>query len=44
MVEFEIPIIYRRTGIKPSYIMCTDSASIGGEGSTMYLDDLQLRY
>lgn len=50
MVEFEIPIIYHRTDIKPSYIMCTASASIGGdyfvggEGSTMYLDDLQLVY
>ncbi|MDE6333944.1 MAG: PCMD domain-containing protein, partial [Muribaculaceae bacterium] len=50
MVEFEIPIIYRRTDIKPSYIMCTASASIGGdyfvggEGSTMYLDDLRLVY
>lgn len=50
MVPFEITLDYRRTDVKPSYIMCTASASIGGDyfvggnGSTMYLDDLELVY
>lgn len=50
MVEFEIPLNYYRTDIKPTYIMVTASASIGGdyfvggEGSTLWLDDLELVY
>lgn len=50
MVEFEIPITYKRTDVKASYIMCTASASIGGdyfvggENSSMWLDDLELVY
>lgn len=50
MVEFEIPIEYKKLNVKPSYIMCTASASIGGDyfvggtGSTMWLDDLELVY
>ncbi len=50
MVEFEIPLDYNRTDIKPSYIMITASASIGGDyfvggdGSTLWLDDLELVY
>lgn len=50
MVEFEIPITYRRTDVIPSYIMCTASASIGGdyyvggENSTLWIDDLELVY
>jgi hypothetical protein len=50
MVEFEIPLKYNSTTVKPSYIMCTASASIGGDyfvgstGSTMWLDDLELVY
>lgn len=48
--EFEITLTYNRTDVKPSYIMCTASASIGGdyfvggEGSTLWLDDLELVY
>ncbi|MDO4320613.1 MAG: DUF4493 domain-containing protein [Bacteroidales bacterium] len=50
MIEFEIPLTYNRTNVKPTYIMCTASASIGGdyfvggEGSTMWLDDFELIY
>lgn len=50
MVEFEVPLTYRRTDVKPTYILCTASASIGGDyftggnGSTMWLDDLELIY
>ncbi len=50
LVEFEIPITYKRTDVKPSFIICTASASIGGDyfvggsNSTMYLDDLELVY
>lgn len=49
MVEFEIPIETIREG-KVAYIMCTASASKGGDyftggvGSTMWIDDLQLVY
>lgn len=50
LVAFEIPIVYRRQDVKPSYIMMTASSSIGGDyfvggaGSTMWLDDLELVY
>lgn len=50
LIEFEVPITYRRTDIKPAAIMCTMSASIGGdyfvggEGSKMWIDDLELIY
>ena len=50
MVEFEIPLTYNRTDVKPTYIMCTASASIGGDyfvggdGSALWLDDLELVY
>lgn len=50
MAEFEIPLDYRRTDIRPTYILCTASASKGGDyfaggsGSTMWLDDLELIY
>lgn len=50
MVEFEIPLTYRRTDVRPSYIIVTCSASKGGDyfaggnGSTLYLDDFELIY
>lgn len=49
LVEFEVPLVYRRTDVKPSFIICTASASIGGDyfvggPSTMWLDDLELIY
>lgn len=49
LVEFEVPLVYKRTDVKPSYILCTASASIGGDyfvggPSTMWLDDLELIY
>ncbi len=50
MVEFEVPLEYKRTGIRPTYIVLTASASKGGDyftggtGSTMWLDDLELIY
>lgn len=49
MVEFTVPINYNRTDILPSYIVCTASASKGGDyfaggASVMYLDDLELVY
>lgn len=50
MIEFEIPLTYRRTDVIPSNIMCTASASIGGDyfvggrGSKMWIDDLELVY
>ncbi len=50
MVEFEIPLSYRRTDIRPSYIIVTCSASKGGDyfaggnGSILYLDDFELIY
>lgn len=49
-VEFEIALDYKRTDVRPSYIMLVCSASKGGdyfagaEGSTMWVDDLQLVY
>lgn len=49
MVEFEIPIEYRRTDVKVSNIIVVGSASKGGDyfcggASVMNLDDLQLVY
>lgn len=49
LVEFTIPLVYNRMDIKPSYIMCTASASKAGDyftggPSKMYLDDLELVY
>lgn len=50
LVEFEIPIEYFKTDVKAAYIICTISASKGGDyfagaaGSVMYIDDLQLIY
>lgn len=50
MIEFELPLEYYRTDIKPSNIIVVASASrygdyfVGGAGSTMYLDDLELVY
>lgn len=50
LIEFEIPIEYFKTDIKASNIMVTMSASrwgdyfTGGDGSTMWVDDLQLVY
>lgn len=48
--EFNIPLEYRATDRKPTYIVIVASASrygdyfTGGEGSTMYLDDVELLY
>lgn len=50
LVELTIPIVYRRTDVRPSYIILTCSASkagdffTGGSGSTMWLDDVELIY
>lgn len=50
LVEFEIPIEYFKTDVKAAYIVCTISASKGGDyfagagGSVMYIDDLRLIY
>lgn len=50
MIEFTIPLDYRRTDVLPTYIVLTASASKGGDyftggnGSTMWLDDLELIY
>lgn len=50
MIEFEIPIEYFKNDVKPSNIIIVASASrygdyyTGGEGSTMWLDDLELVY
>lgn len=49
MVEFTIELDYRTHDVKPAYILCTASASKGGDyfcggPSTMYLDDLELVY
>ena len=49
-VEFNIPIEYRNLDDKPTHIIVVCSASkygdymVGGDGSTMYLDDLELVY
>lgn len=50
LVEIEIPFDYRRTDTLPSYIMLTASSSkggdyfAGGDGSTMWIDDIELVY
>lgn len=50
LIEVTIPIEYIRQGVKPSNILVVASASIygdyycGGDGSTMYLDDVELIY
>lgn len=50
LVEFTIPLEYKRTDVKPSNIMVTCAASKGGDyftggvGSVMYLDDFELVY
>lgn len=50
LIEFEIPLDYVRTDIKAAHIMVVASSSeqgdyfIGGKGSTMWLDDLELVY
>lgn len=50
LVELVIPIEYRRTDVRPSYIILTCSASkagdffTGGSGSNMWLDDVELIY
>lgn len=50
LVERVIPIDYRRTDVRPSYIIITCSASkagdffTGGSGSNMWLDDVELIY
>lgn len=49
-VEFNIPLIYKSLTEKPSHIIIVCSASkygdymTGGEGSTLWLDDLELIY
>lgn len=50
LIEIEIPIEYYRTDIRPSNIVFVGSASKygdyfnGGEGSTLWLDDIELVY
>ena len=50
MIQITIPLDYRRTDIKPSNILFVASASRygdyfqGGEGSTLYIDDIELVY
>ncbi|MDE6161915.1 MAG: DUF4493 domain-containing protein [Muribaculaceae bacterium] len=49
MVEFTIPLDYKRTDVIPTYILCTASASKGGDyftggPSVMYIDDFELVY
>lgn len=50
MIEFEVPLEYYRTDIRPTYIIVTAAASKGGDyftggtGSTLWLDDLELVY
>ena len=50
MIEFEIPVEYFNTGVKAGHIMVVASSSkqgdyfIGGEGATMWVDDLELVY
>lgn len=49
-VEFNIPLTYYSTTIKPSYLLVVASSSRygdyfhGGAGSTLYLDDFSLEY
>ena len=50
MVQIEIPLNYKKPGVTPSNIIFVASASRygdyfqGGEGSTLYLDDIELVY
>lgn len=50
LIEFEIPLEYFKTDVKAANIMVTMSASkygdyfTGGNGSTMWVDDLELVY
>lgn len=50
LVQVTIPLDYRRTDVRPSNILIVFSASkfgdyfTGGEGSTMYVDDIELVY
>lgn len=50
MIEITIPLDYKRTDIRPTYILLTCAASkggdyfIGGDGSKMWLDDMELVY
>lgn len=49
-VEFTIPLEYRTTSKRPTYIIVSAAASYlgdyftGGEGSTLYLDELSFEY
>lgn len=49
-VKFEIDIKYRNLDIKPTYVLIVASASkygdyfTGGEGSTLYIDEFELKY
>ena len=49
-VPFEFEINYKSTSRKPTYILCVCSASklgdyfTGGNGSVLYVDDLELLY
>lgn len=50
LIEITIPIDYKRTDVRPSNILFVGSASrygdyfSGGEGSTLWLDDIELIY
>lgn len=50
MIPFEIPLIYKRSDLKPTAILVVCSASYwgdyfsGGNGSVMYIDDFTLNY
>lgn len=49
MVEFTIPLDYKLNDVIPTYILCTASASKGGDyftggPSVMYIDDFELVY
>lgn len=50
LIQIEIPINYKRTGVTPSNIIVVASASRygdyfqGGSGSVMYIDDIELTY
>lgn len=49
-VEFEIPLVYRSTAIKPSYLQITCAASkygdffTGGSGAVLFVDELSFSY
>lgn len=50
LVEITIPLDYKRTDVRPSNVIFVCSASLygdyfcGGEGSTMWVDDIELVY